>query len=68
MSRGQVTILKDAREISGVSTGDLVTFIVGETSTRMVNSAVYAMQVLQTDSAKNMALLTDPGLRSGRWR
>ena len=49
MSKGQVTIPKDVREILGVSTGDRVTFIVEGTSVRIVNSAVYAMQILQNE-------------------
>ena len=40
MSKGQITIPKDIREILGVSKGDRVTFVVE-------NSAVYAMQMLQ---------------------
>ena len=51
MSKGQVTIPKDVREILGVSTGDRVTFIVEGTSVRIVNSAVYAMQILQNEMA-----------------
>ncbi len=47
MSKGQVTIPKDVREVLGVSNGDRVTFIVEGNTVRMVNSAVYAMQVLQ---------------------
>jgi AbrB family looped-hinge helix DNA binding protein len=49
MSKGQVTIPKDVREILGVSNGDRVTFIVEGNSVRMVNSAVYAMQMLQNE-------------------
>ena len=52
MSKGQVTIPKDVREILGVSTGDRVTFIVEGTSVRIVNSAVYAMQILQNEMAR----------------
>ena len=51
MSKGQVTIPKDVREVLGVSTGDRVTFIVEGTSVRIVNSAVYAMQILQNEMA-----------------
>ena len=51
MSKGQVTIPKDVREILGVSAGDRVTFIVEGTSVRIVNSAVYAMQILQNEMA-----------------
>jgi AbrB family looped-hinge helix DNA binding protein len=49
MSKGQVTIPKDVREILGVSGGDRVTFIVEGSNVRIVNSAVYAMQMLQNE-------------------
>jgi AbrB family looped-hinge helix DNA binding protein len=49
MSKGQVTIPKDVREVLGVSNGDRVTFIVEGSSVRIVNSAVYAMQMLQNE-------------------
>ena len=48
MSKGQVTIPKDIREILGVSCGDRITFIVENGNVRLINSAVYAMQILQT--------------------
>lgn len=47
MSKGQITIPKDVREVLGVSSGDRVTFVVEGNTVRIVNSAVYAMQVLQ---------------------
>lgn len=49
MAKGQVTIPKDIRAILGVNSGDRITFIVEGNSVRMVNSAVYAMQLLQHD-------------------
>ena len=51
MSKGQITIPKDVREVLGVSSGDRVTFIVEGSNVRIVNSAVYAMQILQQDMA-----------------
>lgn len=51
MAKGQVTIPKDVREILGVTSGDRVSFIVEGNSVRIVNSAVYAMQILQTEMA-----------------
>lgn len=51
MAKGQVTIPKDIREVLGVASGDRVTFIVEGNSVRIVNSAVYAMQVLQREMA-----------------
>jgi len=49
MSKGQVTIPKDVRKVLGVDNGDRITFIVDGDSVRIVNSAVYAMQILQRD-------------------
>jgi len=51
MAKGQVTIPKDIREVLGVASGDRITFIVEGNSVRIVNSAVYAMQVLQNEMA-----------------
>ena len=62
MSKGQVTIPKDIREILGVSCGDRITFIVENGSVRLVNSAVYAMQILQAqmaDEAEKTGLNSD---------
>ncbi|MGN0268124.1 MAG: AbrB/MazE/SpoVT family DNA-binding domain-containing protein [Lachnospiraceae bacterium] len=49
MAKGQVTIPKDIREVLGVASGDRITFIVEGNTVRIVNSAVYAMQVLQKE-------------------
>ena len=51
MGKGQVTIPKDIREVLGVASGDRITFIVDGNTVRIVNSAVYAMQVLQKEMA-----------------
>lgn len=51
MAKGQVTIPKDIREVLGVANGDRITFIVDGNTVRIVNSAVYAMQVLQKEMA-----------------
>ena len=62
MSKGQVTIPKDIREILGVSCGDRITFIVEHGSVRLINSAVYAMQILQAqmaDEAEKTGLNSD---------
>ncbi len=62
MAKGQVTIPKDIREVLGVESGDRITFIVEEGAVRIVNSAVYAMQVLQhemTGEAERTGLTTD---------
>ena len=47
MSKGQVTIPRDVRDILGISSGDRVTFVVENGNVRIINSAVYAMQMLQ---------------------
>jgi len=52
MAKGQVTIPKDIREVLGVASGDRITFIVEGNTVRIVNSAVYAMQVLQKEMAE----------------
>ena len=49
MAKGQVTIPKDVREALGVASGDRISFIVEGNSVRIVNSAIYAMQVLQSE-------------------
>lgn len=49
MAKGQVTIPKDVREVLGVTSGDRITFIVEGNTVRIINSAVYAMQVLQRE-------------------
>lgn len=62
MSKGQITIPKDIREILGISCGDRVTFVVENGSVRLINSAVYAMQMLQTqmmEEAENAGLTSD---------
>ena len=57
MAKGQVTIPKDIRKVLGVTSGDRISFIVEGGTVRIVNSAVYAMQMtstlstLQTSSA-----------------
>lgn len=51
MAKGQVTIPKDVREVLGVSSGDRISFLVEGNSVRIVNSAVYAMQMLQNQMA-----------------
>ncbi len=46
MSKGQVTIPKSVRNVLGIDCGDKVTFIVEGQNVRVVNAAVYAMQML----------------------
>lgn len=62
MSKGQVTIPKDVRDILGIESGDRVTFIVENGNVRIVNSAIYAMQVFQKNmegEAKKSGLNSD---------
>ena len=51
LAKGQVTIPKDVREVLGINNGDHISFIVEGNTVRMVNSAVYAMQILQKEMA-----------------
>ena len=48
MAKGQITLPKDIREALGVQTGDRVTLIRRDDQVIMMNSAVYAMKMLQT--------------------
>ena len=49
MSKGQVTIPKEVREVLGIQPGDKVTFIVDGTTVRVVNATQYAMRLLQEE-------------------
>ena len=51
MAKGQATIPKDVREVLGVASGDRISFIVEGGAVRIVNSAVYTMQMLQGEMA-----------------
>ena len=62
MSKGQITIPKDVRSVLGVSSGDRVSFIVEGNTVRIVNSAIYAMQMLQNElagDAHRIGLISD---------
>lgn len=48
MAKGQITLPKDIREVLGVKTGDRVTLISQENQVIIMNSAVYAMKMLQS--------------------
>ena len=62
MSKGQITIPKDIRDLLGLSCGDRVTFIVdGTGSVRLVNAATYAMQLLQANMS---GAATEAGISS----
>ena len=65
MSKGQVTIPKDVREILGISSGDRISFVVENGNVRLINSAVYAMQLLQAqmaNEAENTGLTSDEAI------
>ena len=65
MSKGQVTIPKDVREILGISSGDRITFAVENGNVRLINSAIYAMQLLQAqmaNEAENTGLTSDEAI------
>lgn len=62
MAKGQVTIPKDVRDILGVTSGDRVAFVMEGNTVRIVNSAVYAMQMLQNEvsgEAERTGLITE---------
>ena len=65
MAKGQVTIPKDVREILGISSGDRITFVVENGNVRLINSAIYAMQLLQAqmaNEAENTGLTSDEAI------
>lgn len=67
MAKGQVTIPKDVRAALGISCGDRVSFIVEGSNVRLVNSAVYAMQMLQSEmagEAERAALTSEDAIQS----
>jgi len=49
MSKGQITIPKDMRSKLRLSTGDRVTLICEDDRVILMNSAVYAMKMLQKE-------------------
>ena len=51
MAKGQITLPKDIREALGIQSGDRVTLIKKDDQVIMMNSAVYAMKMLQTAMA-----------------
>ena len=51
MEKEQITIPKGALKVLGVTVGDWISFITEGNTVRLVNSAVYAMQVLQNEMA-----------------
>lgn len=71
MSKGQITLPKDIREALKLGVGDRVTLIYENNQVILMNSAVYAMDILQkgmkgegeksglTDEADIMALVND---------
>ena len=62
MAKGQITIPKDVRTVLGVTSGDRVSFVVDGNTVRIVNSAVYAMEMLQNDlkgEAERLGLRTE---------
>ncbi len=52
LAKGQITIPKDIRNILGITTGDRITFVVNDNNVHIINSTIYATQVLQKEPAK----------------
>lgn len=62
MAKGQITLPKDIREALGVRTGDRVTLIRQDDQVVMMNSAIYAMKMLQASmkgEAEKVGLQSD---------
>ena len=62
MSKGQVTIPKDIRDVLGINSGDRVTFVVADGEVKIVNSAIFAMKQFQkqmTGEAEPLGLNSD---------
>jgi len=62
MSKGQITLPKDIRSRLRLSVGDRVTLICEEDRVILMNSAVYAMKVLQKEmkgEAEKAGIRTD---------
>lgn len=51
MTKGQITLPKDIREVLGVKAGDRVAFVVDGQNVRIVNAALYAMEMLRREMA-----------------
>jgi AbrB family looped-hinge helix DNA binding protein len=47
MAKGQITLPKDIRDALGLKTGDRVTLLRRDNQVIMMNSAIYAMKILQ---------------------
>ena len=61
-AKGQVTIPADVRKALGVGEGDRVSFVVDGNNVRLVNAAVFAMQMLQKEldgEAKKIGITSD---------
>ena len=62
MAKGQITLPKDIRSVLRVGTGDRVTLICEGDRVILMNSAVYAMKVLQKEmdgEAEKAGLFSD---------
>ena len=67
MAKGQITLPKDIRTALGLGTGDRVTLICEDNKVILMNSAVYAMQILQNGmkgEAQKTNLLSEDDINS----
>ena len=62
MAKGQITLPKDVRSFLRLSTGDRVTLVCEDDRVILMNSAIYAMKMLQSEmvgAAEAAGIITD---------
>lgn len=67
MSKGQITIPKNIREVLGVESGDRVMFIMDGDDIKIINSVTYALKRIQEQmkgEAKKAGLLSEEDINN----
>jgi antitoxin PrlF len=67
MSKGQITLPVDIRRKLGLSTGDKVTFVCQDDKVVLMNSALYAMRILQEnmkDEAEKVGIKSEKDINA----
>ena len=62
MAKGQITLPKDVRSFLRLNTGDRVTLVCEDDRVILMNSAIYAMKMLQSEmvgAAEAAGIITD---------